>query len=186
VCTDQVEQALDLPVTPVVPIVSLPCTDQVLSPSPTTPSAPLPPPGPPLAPGGPSSLIENAFARRATTAASLPINNTVPGDENIDLGLLDMANHAPANYHLPGAVVDHGLATLVDQGPRKKRAPPRKKGQPKANAESPQPRLASQKHMAAGATKKSVESTAGSGRKRTARLNPNGEVFKRPKKRSHA
>jgi hypothetical protein len=142
-----------------------------------------------LAPGGPSSPIENAFARLATAAASLPINNPVPGGENIDPGLLNIVNHAPANYHLPVAVVDHGLAMPVDQGPRKEQAPPRKKkGQPKADAEneSPQPHLAFQEHMAAGATKKSVESTAGSGRKRTVRLNPNGEVFKRPKKRSRA
>jgi hypothetical protein len=115
-----VEQALDLLVTLVVPVVSLPCTNQVLSPSPTTPSAPLPPPGPLLASGGPSTLIENAFAHLATTAASLLINNMVPDNENIDPGLLDMANHAPANYHLPGAVVDHGLAMPVDQGLRKK------------------------------------------------------------------
>jgi hypothetical protein len=103
--SDQADQAPDLPVAPFVPTVSLP-----LNPPPTMPYVPLVfPPGPPLAPGSPSSPIENVFARLATAAASLLINNPpVSGEESIDPILLDMVNHAPpTNYHLPGAVVGH-------------------------------------------------------------------------------
>jgi hypothetical protein len=135
-CTDQVDQALDLPVTPFVPSVSQSHTeDQVPNPPPTTPSTPpLSPPSPPLAPGSPSSPIENAFACLTAAAASLPINipacRLVPGDESIDPILRDMVNHTgPADYRLPGAVVDHDLATPVTeyQRPRKRCSPPGKK-----------------------------------------------------------
>ena len=118
------DQAL-VTTTPFVSTVSLP-----LNLPPTTPSVPLvSPPSAPLAPGGPSSPIENTFAHLATATASLPINNPtyhpVPqaADQSIDPILLDMVNYAPpANYHLPGAAVDHKLATLltVYEGPRKK------------------------------------------------------------------
>jgi len=50
----------------------------------------------------------------------LPINipacHPVPGDESIDPILCDMVNHtSPADYHLPGAVVDHDLAMPVTE-----------------------------------------------------------------------
>jgi hypothetical protein len=101
-----------------------------------------------------------------------------------------MVNHVPStNYHLPGAVVGHELATPLTeyQGPRKKQLPPgKKRGQPRANAENDSTQPASKKCMAARGSKK-VEETGEPmvecGRKCKARLNANGEVFERPKKR---
>ena len=189
-CTDQVDQALDLPATPFVPTVSLP-----LNPPPTVPSVPLvSPPSPLLAPGSPSSPIKNTFARLATAAASLPINNPachpVPGEESINPILLDMVNHAPpTNYHLPGAVVGHELATPLTayQGPRKKQPPPgKKRGRPRANAENESTQPASKKCTAARGSKKAKETgepMVEGGRKCKARLNANGKEFERPKKR---
>ena len=182
------DRAPDLPVTP-VPTVSLP-----LNPPPTTGVLLVSPPSPPLAPGGPSSPIENAFARLATAAASLAINNPpchpVPGEESIDPILLDMVNHAPpTNYHLPGAVVGHELAALLTeyQGPRKKQPPSgKKRGRPRSNAENESTQPVSKKRTAARGTKAADEvgePAVEGGRKRKARLNANGEEFERPKKR---
>jgi hypothetical protein len=148
-----------------------------------------------LAPGGPSSPIENAFSHLATAAASLPINNPachlIPGEESINPILLDMVSHAPpTNYHLPGAVVGHELATPLTayQGPRKKQLPAGKqRGWPRANAENESTQPASKKHMAAQGTKKAEEAivpVVEGGRKHKARLNPNGQEFERPKKKS--
>jgi hypothetical protein len=125
----------------------------------------------------------------------LPINNPgchpIPGEESIDPILLDMVNHAPpTNYHLPGAMVGHELATPLTayQGPRKKQPPAgKKRGWPRANAENESTQLASKKRMAAQGTKKVEEAIVPmveGGRKCKARLNPNGQEFERPKKKS--
>ena len=178
-----------LPVTPLVPTSTI---YSPLNPPTTMPYVTLvSPPGPLLAPGGPSSLIKNVFAR---LAEALLLNNPpchpVPGKESINPILLDMVNHAfPTNYHFPGAIVGHQLATPLteSQRPRKKQLPSgKKRGQPRANAENETTQPVSKKRTAAWGTKEADEAgeAAVEGRrKHKAKLNANGKEFDLPKKR---
>jgi hypothetical protein len=152
------------------------------------------PPYTPFAPNGPSSPIENAFARLAATA---------PSHDNIDPRLLDNSmNQAPlTDYQLPGAVVDEVLATqsLPPQKmtqPAKKQWKPRRKGTKSGDTENLEvgatqhTLTAAQKGAATRAANRAAEEARAMeaakdptrGRKRKGRLNWEGGEFEKPKK----
>jgi hypothetical protein len=155
----------------------------------------------PFAPGGPSSPIENAFARLAATAGSIPMAPFTPGDQEIDPVLLDVGNrsinHSSDDYQLPGAIIHASLTappTVIktSRGGKKGRKPRGDKaGGDSENA--PPTQTSAQKRAATLAAKKGgapqalgVEEDLGGKRKRKARLNPDGEVFIAPVKAKKA
>jgi hypothetical protein len=130
---------------PLLPDGFIPPISQPLPPAQQTEFSfpPISSPCPLSAPGGPSSLIQNAFDRLSALSATIHVPAaTAAGpatndDANIHPDLRQMGAplaNAPStvNYQLPGAIVDHALATQMAHqqvpGPTKKRPVARKVG----------------------------------------------------------
>ena len=107
-------------------------------------SPPVPPSQLPFATNGPSSPIENAFARLAASAAvasiHIPAAPAQPNDENIDPRLFETGvpptNNRPlSDYQIPGAIVDQYIASEL-MGHHKTVGTGKKCGMKKKSAEN--------------------------------------------------